>query len=334
MAGSNRPGEFELIRTYFRPLAAAAPGAFDLVDDAAVFVPRPAELTVVTADAIAAGIHFFPDDPPAAIAAKALRVNLSDLAAKGAEPRAYLLVLALAEDWTEAWVREFAKGLLTDQTTYGITLIGGDTMRAAGGTTIAITALGGLPGDAMVRRGKAEPGDIVFVSGTVGDAALGLSLRLRQAKGETVAARFEPLLRRYLYPEPRVALAAALRRCARAAMDVSDGLMGDFAKLCAASGVSGAIESVAVPLSEAARALVAAEPAHLSTVLTGGDDYEILAAIPPEAAEDFRQQAAKSSVAVTAIGRIVAGTGLPGALDANGAVLPLASLSFDHFRAR
>ena len=330
MAASARPGEFELIERYFRPLP-TSPGSLGLTDDAAFLRPDPDTDTVVTADIVVAGIHFFADDPPASIARKALRVNLSDLAAKGAHPETYLLTIALAPDWTEAWIAGFAEGLAGDQARYGVSLLGGDTSRAAGGTAISITAFGRLPTDSMVHRSGARPGDVVFVSGTVGDAALGL--RLRQgtiAAGE--GAGF--LLDRYLHPEPRVALAGAVRAFATAAMDVSDGLVGDLGHICKASGVTAEIGAGTVPLSAAAAAVVAADPALLATVLTGGDDYEILATVPAANAATYAEAAREAGVPVTIIGRIVEGRGPPTVLDASGAVLPLGRRSFDHFGAK
>lgn len=324
---SRRPGEFELIDRYFKPLAATA-GAFGLGDDAGVFAPRPGETTIITTDAIAAGVHFFADDPAGAIAAKALRVNLSDLAAKGAEARAYLIDLALPADWTEGWVRDFAEGLAADQARYGIALLGGDTFRASGGATVAITALGGSPG-AMVRRSGARPGDAVLVSGTIGDAALGLWLRRSGiAAGEP---RYRHLFDRYLYPQPRMAMAPLLRQYASAAMDVSDGLMGDLGRLCRASRVSAEVDAAAVPLSPAARMLLAEQPALVATVLTGGDDYEILATVPGPETAAFAAAAAAVGVEVSMIGRIRDGTGAPVARGADGREIPLSRLSYDHF---
>jgi thiamine-monophosphate kinase len=325
-----RPGEFALIERYFRPLATDA-GAVGLTDDAAVFKQRPGEDLVITTDLLAAGIHFFADDPPESIARKALRVNLSDLAAKGAKPAGYLLSLALPKDWTEAWIRRFAKGLAGDQREYGLSLLGGDTSRASGGLTVVITAIGRLPKGSVVRRKGAKPGDLIFVSGTVGDGALGLRLRLGEIEGAPAGRGARYLLDRYLHPQPRTVLAPVVREFASSALDVSDGLVGDLGHICDVSGVGATIDSAAVPLSKPATALVATDPTALTTVLTGGDDYEILATIPPKSAEAFSEAAADAGVPVTRIGRIVAGKAPPAVLGPDGKMLPLAELAYDHF---
>lgn len=336
MAGAERrPGEFELIARYFRPLA-VDPGALDLRDDAALVATSPGEELVVTVDALAEGVHFFADDPPASIARKALRVNLSDLAAKGAEPVGYLLAVALRTDWTEDWIAGFTEGLRGDQAAYGIALLGGDTTAASGGTTIAITAFGRVPKSGrgtggMVTRGGARPGDRIFVSGTVGDAALGLRLRLGTLPSPNVRGGEAHLLDRYLHPRPRVALAPVLRRFASAAMDVSDGLVGDLGHICDVSGAGARIDAESVPLSPAAAAAVAADPSALATVLTGGDDYEILATVPEARAGDFAGEAASAGVEVTEIGRMNAEAGGPVVVGRQGKPIPLPHPGHVHF---
>jgi thiamine-monophosphate kinase len=329
MAEVRRPGEFELIERYFKPLAEDA-GAFGLADDVALIAPRPGEELVLKVDTLSEGVHFFPDDPPEGIAAKALRINLSDLAAKGTEPRGYLLALSLRSDWTEAWVAAFARGLAADQKMYGLSLLGGDTTGAAGGTTVSITAVGGVPEGKLVRRAGARPGDFVFVSGTIGDAALGLRVRRKEFDQRVPGA--EHLVRRYMIPEPRVALAPVLRRHASAALDVSDGLVGDFDHICRASGVTGTIEVELVPLSPPAQRIVESQSDALRSVLTGGDDYEILATIPEDSADAFSRESAETGVAVTRIGRVAAGSGPPTVMDEAGNPLHLPWLSFDHFQ--
>ena len=334
MAVGERPGEFELIDRYFRPLATDV-GTMGLTDDAAFFRAGEDEDIVITADLVAAGVHFFPDDPPRSIARKALRVNLSDLAGKGAAPSAYLLTLALPADWTEAWIAEFTAALKEDQARYRVALLGGDTSRASGGTTISITALGRLPRGAMIHRAGAHTGDIVYVSGTIGDAALGL--RLRQGLLSTDAAGEEGsryLVARFLEPEPRVDLGPAVRVFATAAMDVSDGLIGDLGHICKASRVGAEIDATAVPLSPAARAVIAADPAALEVALTGGDDYEILATVPPTSADTFVEAAKEAGVPVTPIGRIVEGEGAPVVLDGDRRPIRFARSAYDHFGKR
>src|SRR5262249_46994678 len=228
-------GEDSLIARYFKPLATDA-GALGLSDDAAVLKARGEDL-VVTTDAIVEGVHFLADDPPDTIARKALRVNLSDLAAKGASPAGFVLTLALrgADD---GWLTAFAGGLGADAKSFECPLLGGDTVSTPGPLIVSITAFGHVPPGKMVRRNGARPGDRVLVTGTIGDAALGLDIltggRVARTLADDPAGR-DALVARYRVPEPRNALAGALREHASAAMDVSDGLAGDLTKLCAAS---------------------------------------------------------------------------------------------------
>ena len=271
-------GEDRLIARYFKPLA-SHPGALALTDDAAFFAPREGHELVVTTDAIVAGIHFFPADPAAAVASKALRVNLSDLAAKGAEPAGFVMALGLPEIKPK-WLEAFARQLAADARTYGCPLLGGDTVRTKGPLFVSITAIGTLPRGTMVKRSGAKAGDVVMVTGTLGDASLELHRRRKASpKWKLSGPAAKHLARRYLYPQPRSGLALAVRRCASAAIDISDGLAGDLAKLCRVSGVSAEIEIGKVPLSSAARAALAAAPKLIGTILTGGDDYEIVCTI-------------------------------------------------------
>jgi thiamine-monophosphate kinase len=326
-------GEDRLIAKYFKPLA-TAPGALGLTDDAAFFAPPEGHDLVLTTDAIVSGIHFLPDDPPETVARKALRVNLSDLAAKGAHPAGCLLTLAMPEGVGHGWLHPFASGLQSDCDLYPCPLYGGDTVRTEGPLWVSITAFGILPRGSMVKRGGAKPGDVVIVSGTIGDGALGLKLLLdpdhieRWSLSDDEAAH---LAGRYRVPQPRTALADAVRTLASAAMDVSDGLAGDLAKLCEVSGVSARIEAARMPLSPAAAKALAAQPDLIETIATGGDDYEILAAVPAEKVAAFRDQARTASIPLTEIGVIVEGQGLPQVINANGKVLAFARGSFSHF---
>src|SRR5712675_1706484 len=287
MTDRNQPpsAEDSLIARYFKPLA-TDPGAFNLGDDAAILKASGDDI-VVTTDAIVEGVHFLPDDPPDTVARKALRVNLSDLAAKGATPAGFVLTLALrAAD--DAWLTLFSRGLGSYAGLFGCPLLGGDTVSTPGPVMISITAFGRLPAGKMVRRSGAKPGDRVLVTGTIGDAALGLDI----LKGGAAAALADAgakamLIGRYRVPQPRSALAKAVRDHAHAAMDVSDGLAGDLAKLCAASGVSAAIDAPGIPLSPAAAELVARGAVSLETLVSAGDDYEILCAIPEDRFEVF-----------------------------------------------
>ncbi|MEO6839571.1 MAG: thiamine-phosphate kinase [Bradyrhizobium sp.] len=322
-------GEDSLIARYFRPLA-TDPGAFDLGDDAAILKALGDDI-VVTTDAIVEGVHFLSDDPPDTIARKALGVNLSDLAAKGAAPAGCVLTLALrAAD--EAWLGAFAQALGEDMTKFGCPLLGGDTVSTPGPLMISVTAFWRVPPGKMVRRHGAKPGDLVVVTGTIGDAALGLDV-LKQGtatRGADAAAK-EMLIGRYRVPQPRIALASAVREHAHAAIDVSDGLAGDLAKLCSASGVSAVIDAARIPLSAAAAALVAGGTVGIEAIVAGGDDYEVLCAIPQNRLEAFAQAADIAGIAVTAIGTITAGKPVPKFLDAAGRDIVLPRLSYSHF---
>lgn len=326
-----RTGEFDLIKRYFAPLATDE-GAAGLVDDAALLAPRSGHDLVLTKDMLAAGVHFFPDDPPKAVAAKALRVNLSDLAAKGARPRGYLLGLALPADWSEEWLAEFAAGLKLDQETYSFPLLGGDTIGSRNELTVSITAFGEVAQGRAVRRFGARPGDKVFVTGTIGDAALGLRLRLGEvASGDLPAAASKHLLDRYLLPQPRVGFAGALRDHASAAMDISDGLTADLAHLCTASGVGAEVALDRVPLSEAARCLVSKDSGNLMTCLTGGDDYELLLCVPPHASHAISDAAHSIDLPLTCIGEMTSGDATP-RFQLNGSDFDLpASGGYQHF---
>ncbi|GAA0783156.1 thiamine-phosphate kinase [Roseibium denhamense] len=307
----DRPGEFELIKQFFAPLA-KDPGSLGLTDDAAVLSPRSGQDLVLTKDVLAAGIHFFADDAPEAIAAKALRVNLSDLAAKGAKARGYLLGLALPSDWTTDWLARFCNGLAADQTAYDVQLLGGDTIRSGNGLQVSITAIGEVASGTAVRRSGAKPGDVVFVSGQIGDAAAGLKARLDakfvKANDLTVAEE-KHILARYLLPRPRVRLAACIAEFASAALDVSDGLFADAAHMAKASGVELVLDPSLIPLSAALHHLQIKSPADFASCLNGGDDYEILAAVPAEAAAAFEASARKAECPVTEIGTVREGRG-------------------------
>jgi thiamine-monophosphate kinase len=332
MAKSPESAEDRLIARHFRPLA-TTPGAFGLIDDAAALSPPPGCDIVLTTDGVIAGVHFFPDDPPDTISRKALRMNLSDLAAKGARPLGFLMSVALPEAFGEAWLSGFTAGLAEDAAHYGCPLYGGDTDRTPGPTSVSIFAFGAVPQGKMVHRSTARPGDRIVVTGTIGDAVIGLKLRRDRALAQRWRlsdAAAEALVERYLLPQPRNALAEALRQHASAAMDVSDGLAGDLAKVCAVSGVRADVEAERVPLSDAARAALASEPALIEMALTGGDDYEVVATVPPVATAALVAAAKAAGVALTEIGSIAVGSGVDFRDQAGNALL-FKQLSFSHF---
>ena len=279
-AGSRRPGEFDLIERYLAPLAKGERGAFHLKDDAAVLSPRPGHEFVLTADCVVEGVHFLRSDPPSDIARKALRVNLSDLAAKGARPRAYLMTTAWPDWVNERWVKEFAGGLTVDQQEFGIHLIGGDTVATPGPLSISITAIGEVRRGKMLKRSGACAGDDVWVTGTIGDAGLGLAVSNKTIRASgPVAERF--FLSRYRVPFPRCALGVQLGAVAHACIDVSDGLVADVGHMSDVSGVGIEISSADVPFSDAARALLGSAAVSIEFLLTCGDDYELVIAAPP-----------------------------------------------------
>lgn len=322
-------GEDSLIARYFRPIA-TDPGAFQLDDDAAALKADGNDI-VVTTDAIVEGVHFLADDPPDTVARKALRVNLSDLAAKGATPAGFVLTLAL-RGANEAWLKPFAAALGEDAAQFGCPLLGGDTVSTPGPLMISVTAFGRVPAGRMVHRSGAKPGDRVMVTGTIGDAALGLAvLKGGKVHAATNADARAMLAGRYRMPQPRVALAEIVRDHASAAMDVSDGLAGDLAKLCGVSGVSAVIELESVPLSDAARDLVSGGVVGVEALIAGGDDYEILSTIPEDRVEAFTRAALAAGVSVSSIGRVVAGNSTPRFIDELGRTVTLERLSYSHF---
>src|ERR1700722_15364337 len=313
------PREFALIAKYFRPLA--GPGSLDLSEDAALLAPPPGRDLVLTVDAMVAGVHFIPDDPPDLVGRKLLRVNLSDLAAKGATPIGYLMTVSAPRDTPDAWFAGFAAGLAQDQREYGITLLGGDTTSTPGPISLSLTILGHVAPGQAVRRAGARPGDGIWVTGTIGDGALGLAAargRLQDPSGY--------LLSRYRLPQPRVGLAIA--GVASAGMDVSDGLVQDLGHICRASGLGAVVHAAQVPLSEPAWA---AGEAWLETCLTGGDDYELLLAVPPTNEAALRAAAADRGIPVTRIGDFHSGPARVMVRAANGEPLTLNKPGWSHF---
>ncbi|MGE4280458.1 MAG: thiamine-phosphate kinase [Magnetospirillum sp.] len=328
MSGATRD-EFDLIAQFFAPLAQAYPGALGLGDDAALMDVPVGQQLVLTMDSMVAGVHFFADDPADLIARKLIRVNLSDLAAKGAQPFAIMLSAAFPGDVGMDWLRRFADGLAQDCGAYGLALIGGDTVSTPGPLTLTVTAFGRVGQGQAILRSRAKDGDVVYMTGTVGDAALGLLSR--QGRFPLLPAHLgESLTQRYLLPQPRVQLGLGLVGLAHAAMDVSDGLVQDLGHLCRQSGLGAVIHAQDLPLSEAAGHLLADDPALLSDVLSGGDDYEIVFTAPVEHADKIAGLADDAGTRVTAIGRIRAQSGVV-VQDGQGRPLDLAQTGWRHF---
>ncbi len=316
------PREFSLIARHFRPLA--GPAGLDLLDDAALLAPPSGREMVIAADAMVAGVHCLADDPPGLIARKLLRVNLSDLAAMGAIPLGYLLTLAAPRETPDAWFAAFAAGLAADQAEFGLALLGGDTTATPGPLCLSLTILGHVAPGRALRRAGARAGDGVWVSGSIGDAALGLAVLTGRLHG----AADGPLAARYHLPQPRLALGQALAGIATACLDVSDGLVQDLGHLCRAAGVTAEIAAEAVPRSPAA---LAAGASWLETCLTGGDDYELLFAVPATQEAALQDAAARAGVAVSRIGAFRAGPSEVILRDGAGAVMRLARGGWSHF---
>lgn len=300
--------EFALIAHFFAPLAAAEAGAFGLTDDAAVLALDSNQELVVTIDTLVEGVHFRGEDPSDSLGVKVLAVNLSDLAAMAARPRGYLLSLALPVTWTpdqrEAWLGGFVAGLAAAQAQAGVALVGGDTVATPGPLTLTVTALGTVARGQAVRRSGAQVGDDVYVSGSIGDAGLGLMLLQGRITGAP-SADAALLIERYQRPSPRLTVGHGLAGLAHAAADVSDGLIADLGHICQASGVCARVDSQRIPLSPPARAVLGRHPDVFMELLRGGDDYELVFTAAPEQAADAARLAAATGVPLTAIGKIV-----------------------------
>ena len=321
--------EFDLIAKYFKPLTQGAPGALALSDDAAFIRPRSGYDLVVTVDAVVEGVHFLADDPACDIAQKALRVNISDLAAKGAQPKAYLLTAAFPQHLDGTWLPSFALGLKRSQKRYGIDLIGGDTVSTPGPLSLSITAIGEVKAGQMIRRAGAKVGDDIWVSGTIGDAGLGLAVtQHRLVPRSEKQIRF--LVQRYRIPEPRLEVGLGLQGLAHARVDISDGLIADLGHLATVSGVALEIMAEEVPLSSAARDFVRAGQVSLETLLTAGDDYELAFAAAPSDRLRVGALSARCKVPLVRIGRVLKGAGVT-VVGADGKVLQFSRKGFTHF---
>lgn len=315
--------EFSRIARYFAPLAGE--GAFGLTDDAALIAAPLGAQLVTTTDSVIAGVHCIGDESADMLAHKLVRRNLSDLAAMGASPYAYLVSLVLAKDTPDSWFAAFAHGLAECQDLYGHTLIGGDTAAGNGPLVLTLTAFGTLTAAPLLRSG-AQAGDALYVSGTLGDSALGLDIlqsRLQSEHGDA-------LIQRYRYPEPRLSLGKRLHGIAHSCMDISDGLLQDAAHIARAGKVAITIAAEALPLSLPARMALTADPSLLRRIVSGGDDYELLFTAAESAADALRAIAAESGVAITRIGSVCEGSGVT-LLDGSGAGIPLREQGYTHF---
>ncbi len=320
-------GEFGRIGRFFAPLA--GPGGLGLKDDAALVECRPGHRLVVTVDAIVEGVHYLSDDPPDLVARKLLRVNLSDLAAMGARPLHYLLATALPASLGDEWVARFAAGLAEDQRRFGVALLGGDSVATSGPAVLSLTALGEVAAGAEIRRSGAKSGDRIWVSGTIGDAFLGLQA-LRGGHPTVAPADRAALTRRFQLPEPRTELGPRLAGVAHAMLDVSDGLIADLGHICDASETGATVALPSLPLSRGAQRAVVAEPDLPPRLAAAGDDYELLFTAPPEAGETIGRLATELKLPITAIGTIEQGSGVR-LVDAAGNPVPVATAGYRHF---
>lgn len=322
-------GEFGRIARYFAPLA--GPGGLGLKDDAAVVECPPGNRLVVTVDQAVEGVHFLSDDPPGLVAKKLLRRNLSDLAAMGAVSRHYLVTSALPKSCGDEWVGAFAEGLAEDQRRYGIDLLGGDSTATPGPIALTLTAIGEVAAGREIRRAGAQPGDDVWVSGTIGDAFLGLGVR--RGAPDLVGlgpAQAMALVERYRLPEPRTELGPRLAGIAHAMIDVSDGLVSDLGHICETSDVGAAVALDALPFSEAAITVLAEGRVEPAALATGGDDYELLFAAPPAKAGEIAALSATLGLAITRIGGVAAGAGVR-LFDAGGRPIAIERTGYRHF---
>ena len=294
-------GEFELIARYFSRPVARRDVLVGVGDDAALLEVPAGQVLAAATDTLVEGRHFLPDAPPESVGHQALAVNLSDLAAMGAEPAWTLLALSLPEPDTH-WLEGFARGFHALADRAGLTLVGGDTVR--GPRVVTVQVLGFVPAGLALRRDGARPGDVLYASGSLGDAAAGLQLLRDGRRADTDS----PLVRRYRFAEPRLALGMALRGVASAAIDVSDGLLGDLGKLCDASGVGAILELEQLPLSPALLASFDATQAE-RFALGGGDDYELVFAVPRAAVSEMETSLGTIG-RITRIGEIVTGHGV------------------------
>ncbi|MDE8348018.1 MAG: thiamine-phosphate kinase [Acidocella sp.] len=309
--------EFSRIARYLAPLA--GPEGLGLTDDAALFTPPAGRQLVLTTDQMLEGVHFIPGDLPALIARKLLRRNLSDLAAMGATACGYLLTTALPPTTDESWLAGFAAGLAQDQAEFGIQLFGGDSSSSPTHISLSATLIGHVTPGAALRRNGAKAGDDIWVTGTIGDAALGL-----QARRGTLQDKSGFLTSRSLLPNPRMGL--NLSGIAHAAIDISDGLVQDLGHLCKTSNLAATLYVALVPTSHEAAIF---GDAMLETRLTGGDDYELLLAVPPEAATALRL--ACGNLAITKIGTFSSGQAGVTILGPHGQAMNFSTAGWQHF---
>ena len=320
--------EFEIIQEYFAPLAKNE-FSLGLADDVAKYLVNAGEELVFTKDVCVEGVHFFPEDSPDTISRKALRVNLSDLAAKGAQPIGYMIGLGLPENWDRDWLSRFSRGLHQDQELFSISLFGGDTVRSSNTLFIAITAIGRIKTGTLCKRSTANVGDLVYVTGTIGDSYLGLVIRKNQIV-ITSESDITYFTNRYLMPEPRMNAISLIQHFANASLDISDGLVADLNHLCVASGVGAEVNIDVVPISSSAQNLIDNSLVNIEKLITGGDDYELLFTVAESEAKRLEKAAEYDKLQITNIGRITDSNEVC-ILNSEGAKLAILNKGFQHF---
>lgn len=320
--------EFGLIRTYFSPLASGFPGSLNLTDDAALIDVPAGKQLVITKDTINEGVHFLGTEEPALIARKLLRVNLSDLAAKGAAPLCYFIGASFPQEIDERWIEAFAEGLKQDQQEFSIHLAGGDTTKTLGMLNLSLTAVGLVDAGKMLKRSGAQVGDDIYVSGTIGDAALGFM----SLNGELNPnfERDDELEQRYFLPQPRVALGQRLVGIANSCMDVSDGLVQDLGHICTASDVASTIQLPTIPLSRSGSKLAERYPELWERIITGGDDYELVFTASATSEHALFALAQETHTSIAKIGTVTEGRGVA-VLNAHGTPISLHKTGYKHF---
>jgi len=325
----NRPSEFDLIEKLFVPLAKSHAGAAELKDDCATLSVSQGCEALYSMDTLVEGVHFFKDDPANLIAKKLLRVSLSDLASSGGTPKGYLLALSLPPDISYEWLQSFVAGLSDDQTEYNITLLGGDTTSTVGPLTLSLTAVGEVPTGKVVRRSGAVAGDDIFVTGTIGDAAIALKL-FGEIGREAASDKYPDLCDRYVLPQPRTALGPLMVGTASACVDVSDGLLADLGHICDASGVGAMVFQSDIPVSSTASLILEEQQEYWELVLGGGDDYELLFTAASENREIMQRLGQQARVSITRIGAVVSERRIS-FLNGEGEQLTIENTGWKHF---
>lgn len=315
--------EFDIIAKHFSPLS--GPEGLRLLDDAALLKPRAGYDLVITKDMLVENVHFRAEDSPEHIAIKALGVNLSDLAAKGATACTYFLGLALPSGVSDGWLASFACGLRACQEKYGVSLAGGDTVKSEAGLIVSITAVGEVPEGQMLHRTGAKPRDLVCVTGTLGDSALGLKVLQQSIEG------YESLCRRYLCPEPRLTVGGRLLSIANASADISDGLLADLGHICTVSGTGAALNFDELPLSSEGKRFLQNYPDCQQLVYSGGDDYELVFTIDADCMSGVKEISQGTGIDITVIGHITAEPGVR-LVDHDGKILHVKEQGYQHFR--